>query len=64
MDTFIKNVFFVFWALLSDFGLKISKSANLRQKICMDIKVQWLWNVAYANPKMQYLGVIVLVYNN
>ncbi len=30
----------------------------------MDIKVQWFWNVGYANPKMQYLGVIVLVYNS
>ncbi len=28
------------------------------------IKVQWFWNVGYANPKMQYLGVIVLVYNS
>ncbi len=30
----------------------------------LSIKVQWFWNVAYANPKMQYLGIIVLDYNN
>ncbi len=30
----------------------------------VSVKVQWFWNVAYANPKILYLGVIVLVYYN
>ncbi len=38
-----------------------SKSSN-SEALQLHTKVQWFWNVGYANPKMQYLGVIVLVY--
>ena len=30
----------------------------------MNTKVQWIWNLAYANPKMQYLDVKDDIINN
>ena len=40
------------------------KPKDVVSKLCMSIKVQWFWNVAYPNPEMQYLDVKVDIINN